>query len=97
MGVVSSKIIRIALIYTALNGLDVVVSATRSAYLHEHSSHKDYIVCGLEFGLEKNCKKKLIRMELYGGKAAGRNFRNHLSECMCHLICFHALQIPMFR
>ena len=30
-------------------------------------------------------KKALIRRALYGGKAAGRDFRNHLRACMRHL------------
>ena len=47
-------------------------------------SQKDFIVCGTEFGIENVGKKALIRRALYGGKVAGRDFRNHLRDCMQH-------------
>lgn len=81
-GVVSRESVRIALTYAALNGLDVTAADIRNAYLQAPSSCQDYIVCGLEFGLEHVGKKALIRRALYGGKTAGRDFRNHLRECM---------------
>ena len=76
---------RIALTYAALNDLDVCAADIRNAYLQAPSSQKDYIICGLEFGLENIGKRALIRRALYGGKAAGRDFRNHLRSCMSHL------------
>ena len=57
----------------------------RNAYLQAPSSQKDYIVCGTEFGLENVGKVALIHRALYGGKSAGRDFRNHLRYCMRHL------------
>jgi hypothetical protein len=84
-GVVSRESKRIALTYAALNGLDVIAADIRNAYLQAPSSRKDYIICGIEFGLENVGKKALIRRALYGGKTAGRDFRNHLRECMAFL------------
>lgn len=84
-GVVSRESVRIALTYAALNGLDVWAADIRNAYLQAPSSQKDYIICGLEFGLENVGRVALIHRALYGGKTAGRDFRNHLRECMDHM------------
>jgi hypothetical protein len=84
-GVVSRESVRIALTYAALNGLDVCAADIRNAYLQAPSSAKDYIICGPEFGLENQGKVALIHRALYGGKSAGRDFRNALRGCMDHL------------
>ena len=84
-GVVSRESVRIAFTYAALNELDVCAADIRNAYLQAPSSQKDYIICGPEFGLENVGKRALIHRALYGGKAAGRDFRNHLRTCMRHL------------
>ena len=84
-GVVSRESVRIAVIYTALNDLKVYAADIRNAYLLAHSSQKVYIICGPEFRIENVGKKALIRRSLYGVKAAGRDFRNHLRHCMRHL------------
>jgi hypothetical protein len=84
-GVVSRESVRIALTYAALNGVDVCAADIRNAYIQAPSSRKDYVTCGPEFGLENVGKKALIHRALYGGKTAGRDFRNHLRECMKHL------------
>ena len=57
----------------------------RNAYLQAPSSQKDYIIGGPEFGLENIGKVALIHRALYGGKSAGRDFRNHLRSCMRYL------------
>ena len=57
----------------------------RNAYLQAPSLQKDYIICGVEFGLENVGKVALIWRALYGGKSAGKDFRNHLRSCMHHL------------
>jgi hypothetical protein len=75
--VVSSESIRVA----ALNHLDVCAADIRNAYLQAPSSRKDYIVCGAEFGLEHVGNVALIHRALYGGKTAGKDFRNHLRSC----------------
>lgn len=84
-GVVSKESVRIALTYAALNGLNVCAGDIRNAYLQAPSSCKDYIVCGPEFGLENEGRVALIHRALYGGKSAGRDFRNHLRSCMAFL------------
>ena len=84
-GVVSRESVRIAFAYAALNNLDVWAADIQNAYLQAPSSQKHYIVCGAEFGLENIRKRALIRRALYGGKSAGKDFRNHLRECMRHL------------
>jgi hypothetical protein len=84
-GVVSRESIRIAFTYAALNNLNVCAADIRNAYLQAPSSRKDYIVCGAEFGLENVGKVALIHRALYGGKTAGKDFRNHLRSCMHHL------------
>ena len=84
-GEVSRESVRIALTYAALNGLDVCAADIQNAYLQAPSSQKDFIFCGPEFGKENEGKRALIRRALYGGKAARRDFRNHLRDCMRHL------------
>ena len=81
-GVVSRESIRIALTYAALNDLDIFSADIQNAYLQAPSSVKHYIICGREFGLENVGKRALITHALYGGKTAGRDFRNHLRACM---------------
>eukprot|EP00957_Ditylum_brightwellii_P083005 6310318-Ditylum_brightwellii.AAC.1 len=49
------------------------------------SLQNHYIVCGVEFGLENVGKQALVRTALYGGKSDGKDFCNHLVECMRHL------------
>ena len=84
-GVVSRESVRIAFTYAALNNLDVCAADIRNAYLQAPSSRKDYIICGPEFGLENVGKIALVHRAWYGGKTAGRDFRNHLRSCMHHL------------
>ena len=84
-GVVSRESVRIAFTYAALNGVDIFAADIRNAYLQAPSSEKHFIICGPEFGLENVGKRAIIRRALYGGKAAGRDFRNHLRSCMSHL------------
>ena len=57
----------------------------QNKYLQAPSSQKHYVICGSEFGLENVGKVALIRRDLYGGKSAGRDFRNNLRECMSHI------------
>ena len=73
-GMVSRESIRIALIYAALNRLNVMAADIQNAYLQAPSSAKHYIICGPEFGRENIGKVALIKRALYGGKVAGRDF-----------------------
>ena len=84
-GVVSRESVRIALTYAALHDLDVWAADIQNAYLQAPSSQKHYIICGPEFGLENQGKRALIKRALYGGKTAGKDFRDHLRSCMKHL------------
>ena len=84
-GVVSRDSVRILMTYAALNDLELCAADVRNAYLQAPSGCKDYLICGPEFGLENVGKVALIHRALYGGKTAGRDFRNHLRTCMRHL------------
>ena len=84
-GVASRDSVRIGFTCAALNGLDAWAADIRNACLQAPSSQKDHIVCGPEFGLENVGKVALTKRALCGGKAAGRDFRNHLRACVRHL------------
>eukprot|EP00957_Ditylum_brightwellii_P087865 6691208-Ditylum_brightwellii.AAC.1 len=85
VGAVSRESVRIAFIYTTLNNLDVRDTDIQNAYLQVPSSQKYYIVCGARFSLENIGKQALNRRALYGGKSAGKDFQNHIRDCMIHL------------
>ena len=87
-GVVSRESVRIALTQAALNDIPVWSADILNAYLQAPSSEKYWIVCGPEFGLENEGKRALIRRALYGGKSAGRDFRNHLRNFMSETLKF---------
>ena len=79
------KSVSIALTYEALNGIEVCTSDIKNAYLHPTSCSKEYIVCGPEFGIENVGKYALVCQAVYGGKSAGKDFRNYLHFCMRNL------------
>jgi hypothetical protein len=81
-GVVLRQSVRIALIYAALNDLEVLAADIQNAYLQAPLSEKHYIICGPEFGLEHQGKRAIMMRALYGGKTAGRDFWLHLRNCM---------------
>lgn len=93
-GVVSRESVRITLIYSALSGIDVFCADIKNVYLQAPASQKDYIICGPKFGLENIGKKALIQRALYRGKAAGRDFSNHLRACMQYLDFVSCLADP---
>jgi len=84
-GLVSRESVRIAFKYAALSELDMCAADIETAHFQAPSSRKDYIICGSEFGLENVDKVGSIHRAVYGGKSAGRDFRNHLCSCMRHL------------
>ena len=53
--------------------------------MQDPSSEKHYIACGPEFGIEHLGKRALIVRATCGGKAAGRDFRNHLRSYVSFL------------
>ena len=72
----------ISLTYADINQTQVLAADIRNSYLQAPMSEKHYIICGLEFGLDNWGKGALIVRALYGRKAAGRDFWNHLQSCM---------------
>jgi hypothetical protein len=44
------------------------------------------VICGPEFGIENVGKVALIHRALYGGKSAGRDFKNHLCWKCCRAL-----------
>ena len=84
-GVVSRETVRIALTYAALMGVDIWAAVVVNAFVQAPTTEKYYIVCGYEFGHEFIGKKSLVTRPLYGMKSSGRDFRNHLRDCMDHL------------
>ena len=92
-GVVSRESVRIAFTYAALNGLDVWAADVHNTFLQAPCSEKYYTVCGAEFGSEFIGKLAILFRGDYGLKSAGDGlksagdgFRNHLRECMEHLL-----------
>ena len=81
-GVISRESIRILITHADMNGVPVVAADVQNAYLQAPTSEKHFIICGNEFGIENIDKKAIITSSLYGGKAAGRDFWNHLRSCM---------------
>ena len=87
-GVVSRETVRISFTYAALNGLSVEAADIQNAYLTAPTTEKFYIICGPKFGSENVGKKAIVTRALYGMKSAGRDFRNHLRDCMTHMNYF---------
>ena len=84
-GVVSRESVRIALTYAALNDPEVISADIMSAYLQAPCTEKYYIICGPEFGTENIGRHAIVVRSLYGTAAAGRDFRDHLRDCMWHM------------
>ena len=81
-GVVSRESIRILLTYAALNDLDVWATDIKSAYLQAPTSEKHFIICGPEFGPDREGRIAIITRALYGGKSAGSDYWKHMRSCM---------------
>ena len=84
-GVVSRETVRIGFLYAALSGVNVIAADIQNAYLTAPASEGFFIVCGPEFGIEFIGRKAIVKRALYGTKTAGRDFRNHLRDCMDHM------------
>jgi len=83
-GVVSRESVRIAFTYVALHDLNIYAADIQNVYLQAPTSEKHWAVAGPEFGSKEGCKMLIVRA-LYGTATAGRDFHNHLRECMRHL------------
>ena len=66
-------------------GFDVMKFYIQNAYLQAPTNKKYWTTCSLEFGTEEAVKQEIIVRALYGMKSSGRDFRNHLRDCMEHL------------
>ena len=84
-GVVSRETVRVALTYAALMGLDVWAADIMNAFVQAPTTEKYYVECGPEFGSEYVGRKAVVKRALYGMKSSGRDFRNHLRDCMGHM------------
>jgi hypothetical protein len=83
--VVSRESVRIALTLAALNDLNVKMADIENAHLTAPITENILTVLGPEFGDDAG-KRSLIVRALYGLNSAGDAFRNHLAECMKHLV-----------
>ena len=65
-------------------GLDVMAVKIQND-LQAPTNEKYWTTCVPEFGNEEAGKRAIIVRALYGMKSSGRDFRNHLCDCMEHL------------
>ena len=93
-GVVSKDTVRIAFMYAALHGLDLFAADIKNAYLQAPITEKYWTRCGPEFGPELKGNAAYIVRALHRTKCAGRDFRNHLRECMDMLVYTSCLVDP---
>ena len=66
-------------------GFDVMAADIQNAYLQAPTNEKYWTTCGPEFGTEEAVKRAIIVRSLYSMKSSGRDFRNHLCDCMEHM------------
>jgi hypothetical protein len=83
--VFSRESVRMSLTLAALNDLDVKMADIENAYLTAPITEKVSTVLVPEFGDDAG-ERALIVRAMYGLKSAGAAFRNHLAECMKHLV-----------
>jgi len=73
--------VQIALTYAALNDMEIMAADIENAYLEAPTTERYWTIAGPEWGSRKGAKMLVVRA-LYGMKSAGRDFRNHLRDCM---------------
>ena len=78
--VVSRDSVRICLLLSALNGLDVMSCDIKGAYLTAPCKEKIVVTAGEEFGPELKGKLLRVTRALYGLKSAGASFRSYLAD-----------------
>ena len=86
--------------YAALMGFNVMEVDIQNAYLQSTTKEKYWTTCGLEVGTEEAGKQSIIVRALYDMKSSGRDFRNHLRDCMEHLSytsCRDEPDLPTFQ
>ena len=79
--IVSRVTVRIALMITTLNALEVKLGNILNAYVQAPVAEKVWITLGPEFGKDTR-KTAMIVRALYGLKLAGAAFRSHHAKCM---------------
>ena len=79
--VVSRDLVRIILLATALNGLQVMACDIQNAYLTASCCEKIWTYVGPEFGSEHG-QPMIIRKALYCLKSSGTAIRAHLAETL---------------
>jgi hypothetical protein len=85
VSVVLQESVIIALHLDALYELDVKMTDIDNTYLTDPTTDKLWTVLGPYFGYDAG-KRALIVRDLHGLKSAGAAFRNHLNECIHHLV-----------
>ena len=79
--VVSRDSVRIALLYAALNDLDILSGDVAAAYLNAPAGEKVYFRCGPEFG-QLEGRLGILTKALYGLKTSARAWRMHLGQVL---------------
>ena len=82
--VVSRDSIRILFVVAALNGLSVLSTDIRNAYLSAKPREKVVFTAGPEFQDKEGCIFVVVRA-LYGLKSSGAAFRSHLAHTLREL------------
>jgi hypothetical protein len=79
--VVSRDSVRIALMYAALNDLEILSCDVTNAYLNADCREKIWVQAGPEFGEDEGLVM-IIRKALYGLKSSGASWRSMISQTM---------------
>ena len=79
--VVSRDSVRIALLYAALNDLDILSADVAAAYLNAPCGEKVYFRCGPEFGNLEG-QYAILTKALYGLKTSAAAWRNQLAQVL---------------
>jgi len=72
-------------LYAALMGINVWGADIQNAYLSAPTFEKLWVICGPEFRSELERRQAIVKQALYRTKSAGRDFHNHLRDCMHHI------------
>ena len=80
--VVTRESVRIAFLYAALNGLNILGCDVTNAYLNAPCREKIWVKAGPEFGDDLQGSCMLIRKALYGLKSSGYSWRKALAETL---------------
>ena len=82
LSVISRDSIRIALLVTTLNDLNVLAADIQNAYLNAPTSKKVHTISGLEFGASNVSRPIKIIHVLYGLKSSGAHWQDHMAASL---------------